>query len=81
MIVHDFNPVLIDFGIFEIKWYSIAYIAGILFGWMYANRIIRILEVKKYKFTTIKPAIFDDLILYLILGIILFFLIPNRMSN
>ena len=40
MIVHNFDPILIDFGIFQIRWYSIAYIFGILFGWMYAIKII-----------------------------------------
>ena len=40
MIVHNFDPVLIDFGLFQIRWYSIAYIAGIALAWIYANKII-----------------------------------------
>ena len=39
MIIHDFDPVLIDFGIFQIRWYSVAYILGILLGWMLANKL------------------------------------------
>ena len=40
MIVHNFDPILIDFGLFQIRWYSVAYILGILIGWSYANKII-----------------------------------------
>ena len=39
--IHDFDPVLIDFGILQIRWYSLAYIFGILVGWMYGKAIIR----------------------------------------
>ena len=39
MIVHNFNPVLIDLGLLQIKWYSIAYIAGIRPGEQTANYI------------------------------------------
>ena len=69
MIVHNFDPILIDLGIFQIRWYSIAYIMGIVLGWAYAIRIIREIT-RKYNFTAIKTKDFDDLIIYLILGII-----------
>ena len=65
MIVHNFNPVFVDLGIFQIKWYSIAYILGIVLGWIYAIKIIN------HKSETIKRSDFDDLIIYLVLGIIL----------
>ena len=70
MIVHNFDPVFIDLGIFQIKWYSIAYIVGIILGWIYAIKIIKKIASKR-KFIPFKPADFDDLIVYLILGIIL----------
>ena len=38
MIVHNFDPVFIDFGFIEIRWYSLAYIFGILFGWWYGKK-------------------------------------------
>ena len=44
MFIHNFDPVLIDLGFFEIRWYSAAYIVGILIGWMYANKIIKLTE-------------------------------------
>jgi len=69
MIVHNFDPVFIDLGLIQIRWYSLAYIIGIILGWMYAIKIIKIM-INKHKFELIKPAMFDDLIIYLILGII-----------
>ena len=70
MIVHNFDPVLIDLGLFQIRWYSVAYIVGIILGWIYSNKIIKEMT-KKYNFTLINTEVFDNLIIYLILGIIL----------
>ena len=47
----------------EIRWYSLAYIFGILFAWIYCKKILI-----KDKNTSI---LFDELISYLIIGIIL----------
>ena len=70
MIVHNFNPIFIDLGVFQIKWYSIAYIVGIILGWIYAIKIIKEMT-RKHNFTMIKQEVFGDLIIYLIIGIIL----------
>ena len=70
MIVHNFDPVLIDLGLIQIRWYSIAYIVGIILGWIYAINIIN-KTIKKHNIILVKTAIFDDLIIYLIFGIIL----------
>ena len=35
-----FDPVLVHIGPFAIRWYALAYIAGILLGWVYARAII-----------------------------------------
>ena len=71
MIVHNFDPVLIDLGLFQIRWYSIAYILGIIIGWVYATKIIKLTTINKYNFEQIKTSQFDDLVIYLIIGIIL----------
>ena len=41
MIVHNFDPVFIDLGVLQIRWYSVAYIVGIILGWIYAIKIIK----------------------------------------
>jgi len=70
MIVHNFDPIFVDLGFFQIRWYSMAYIIGIILGWIYATKIIK--EVfNKYNFELVKKEVFDDLIIYLVLGIII----------
>jgi len=71
MIIHSFDPVFIDLGFFQIKWYSIAYIMGIILGWAYALKIIKKLQNNAGNFEPIKRSDFDDLLVYLVLGIIL----------
>ena len=71
MIVHNFDPVLIDFGIFQIRWYSIAYILGIIIGWIYAGQIIKETYNNAGGLNHIKKMDFDDLLIYLVVGIIL----------
>ena len=69
MFVHNLNPVLINLGFFEIRWYSLAYILGILIGWWLGKKIINF-KIKNQKLD-INSNIFDDLISYLIISIIL----------
>ena len=71
MFVHNFDPVLIDLGLLKIRWYSIAYILGILAGWIYAIKIIKITTINYSNFDQIKKSNFDDLVIYLIVGIVL----------
>lgn len=35
------NPVLVSFGPFEIRWYALAYIVGLLLGWRYVTVLAR----------------------------------------
>jgi len=70
MIVHNFSPILIDLGLFQIRWYSLAYILGIIIGWIYAVKIIKKTHNNKNNFIPIEKSLFDDLIIYLVLGIV-----------
>jgi len=70
MIIHNFDPVFIDFGIIQIRWYSLAYILGIFLGWLYIKKVILNIT-KKNNFLSISSRELDDLIIYLILGVII----------
>ena len=70
MIIHNFDPVILDFGIVQIRWYSIAYLLGIFLGWIYIKKIILNFQ-KKNNFSSLTKKDFDDLIFYLVIGIIL----------
>ena len=69
MFTHNLNPVIFEIGFIEIRWYSLAYIFGILIGWYYGKFIIR------KKFSSFNDKIseqnFDDFVTYLIISIIL----------
>ena len=70
MLIHNFDPILVDLGFFQIRWYSLAYILGITLGWIYAIKIIKLIKTNKSDFDQVKRIYFDDLIIYLLLGII-----------
>ena len=63
MFINNFDPVAIQIFSIEIRWYSLAYIFGILLGWLYCKKIL----IKDKNISKL----FDDLISYLIIGIIL----------
>ena len=63
MFTNNFDPIAFNLFIFEIRWYSLAYIFGILFGWFYCKKFL----IKD----KVILSLFDDLITYLIIGIIL----------
>ena len=62
MFTNNFDPVAFQIFSLEIRWYSLAYIIGILLGWLYCKK-------KLIKDKNILD-IFDDYITYLIIGII-----------
>ena len=69
MYTHTLDPILIDFGFLAIRWYSLAYILGIVIGWWYGKKIIiHILKKFDLKFHVKE---FDDLITYIIISIII----------
>ena len=68
MYIHNLDPVLFDFGLLKIRWYSLSYVLGIIIGWWYGRKII--LNLFKKNGSIFKIELFDDLITYLIISII-----------
>ena len=69
MYTHNLDPVLFSFGFLDIRWYSLAYIFGILIGWWLGKKIIsKKIDEINFKFDLRE---FDDLITYLIISIII----------
>jgi len=62
MFINNFDPVAIEIFSLEIRWYSLAYILGILLGWYLAKKIFIRNEIKDR---------FDDYVTYVIIGLIL----------
>ena len=63
MFTNNFDPVAFQIFTLEIRWYSLAYIAGILIGWFLSKKIFISNEKIRENF--------DDYLTYLILGIII----------
>ncbi len=63
MFTNNFDPVAFQIFTLEIRWYSLAYIAGILIGWFLSKKIF--ISTEKIKES------FDDYLTYIILGIII----------
>ena len=63
MFINNFDPVAFQIMSFEIRWYSLAYIAGIIIGWLLCKKIfIRKSDINEK---------FDDYITYLVIGMII----------
>jgi phosphatidylglycerol:prolipoprotein diacylglycerol transferase len=64
------DPVLVQIGPFALRWYALAYITGILLGWVYARAIIRRESLWGGK-APMTVGDFDDFVLWVTLGVIL----------
>ncbi|MDA9604935.1 prolipoprotein diacylglyceryl transferase [Candidatus Pelagibacter sp.] len=63
MFTNNFDPIAFQIFSLDIRWYSLAYIMGILLGWLYCKK--KLIKDKSLL------NLFDDFVTYLILGIIL----------
>ena len=62
MFINNFDPVAIEIFSFEIRWYSLAYIMGIIIGWYLAKNYFASKKLSEK---------FDDYLAYIIVGLIL----------
>lgn len=64
------SPVLVELGPVSIRWYGLAYVAGLLFGWWY---IVRMVSTERLWAGRSRPSAtdIDDLLVYMTLGVVL----------
>ncbi len=80
----DISPIALNLGPLELRWYSLAYLLGIILGWVYINYINR-----KHGNNYINKLALDALPLWMVLSIIfggrigyvLFYNLPYYMNN
>jgi phosphatidylglycerol---prolipoprotein diacylglyceryl transferase len=65
-----FDPVLVHVGPFAVRWYALAYIVGILAGWLYVRAIIRAEKLWGGP-APLSVTDYDDFVLWATFGIIL----------
>jgi len=59
------DPIALEFGPVVVRWYSLAYVIGLLFGWRYALTL-----VSKFKLSITRMHV-DDFLLWATLGVII----------
>ncbi len=78
-----FDPVAIRLGPLAIRWYALAYLAGLVLGWLLAKRLVR------RPGWSLTPAFVDDFLFYATLGVVvggrlgyvLFYNLPYYLEN
>lgn len=61
----EISPIIVQIGPWALRWYSMAYLFGILFGWWLAAK-----RIKKYQIPLTKNNL-EDIVFYFTLGVIL----------
>lgn len=65
------DPVAFELGPLAVKWYGIAYLAGLVLGWLYIRRLLSEPQLWPFREAPFAPARTDDLLLYMTIGVVL----------
>lgn len=64
--ISNLSPIMLELGPIVIRWYAVAYILGFILGWKYCVKLI-----KSHKIKRPNAKDFDDLLTWLVIGVIL----------
>jgi len=67
----NIDPIALQIGPVAIKWYGLAYLAGLVLGWLYIRRLVRETSLWPGGQSPFPPEHVDDLLLYMTVGVIL----------
>lgn len=65
------DPVAFEIGPVAVRWYGIAYMAGLILGWLYIRQLLRSPSIWPDNRAPFTPEKVDDLLLYIIAGVFL----------
>lgn len=64
------DPVALQLGPVSIKWYGLAYVAGLLLGWQYMKRLVADAKLWPGGKTPFAPQLVDDLFIWVAVGVV-----------
>src|SRR5689334_8269357 len=64
------DPVAFQLGPLAVKWYGLAYIAGLLLGWLYIKHLLRQGPLWAGGHPPLAPDRVDDLLVYMTVGVL-----------
>lgn len=67
----NIDPVALAIGPVEIKWYGLAYMAGLLLGWLYIRKLLSERRLWPHSEPPFESSKADDLLLYMTVGVII----------
>ena len=67
----DIDPVAVQIGPIAIKWYGLAYLAGLLLGWLYIRRLLSQTKLWAAERPPFLPQKVDDLLIYMVAGVLI----------
>ena len=67
----DIDPVAVQIGPIAIKWYGLAYLAGLLLGWLYIRRLLSQTKLWADERPPFLPQKVDDLLIYMVAGVLI----------
>jgi len=65
------DPVALQLGPLSVKWYGLAYIAGLVLGWLYIKRLLGRPQLWTGDRLPLDPQKVDDLLIYMTLGVLI----------
>lgn len=85
----NIDPVIVQLGPLAIRWYSLAYIVGIVLGWQYAKRLVTNSHLWGNTGSPVRVEDLDDFLFWAVIGIvaggrlgfILFYDLPYYLDN
>ncbi|HRN84562.1 MAG TPA: prolipoprotein diacylglyceryl transferase [Hyphomicrobium sp.] len=67
----EFDPVAFSLGPLTVKWYGLAYLAGLIIGWVYVRRLLSNTRLWRNGTPPFGIEKVDDLLLYITFGVVL----------
>jgi phosphatidylglycerol:prolipoprotein diacylglycerol transferase len=66
----DIDPVALQLGPVAVKWYGLAYVAGLVLGWLYIKRLLAEKRLWSNGEAPFAPSRADDLLMFMTVGVV-----------